>query len=329
VPDPLTLPELPEVPVTTLPPVPPPLLVLLVVAAPELPDVVLPEAEDFAAPVFPPVPDPLTLPELPEVPVTTLPPVPPPLPPPPPPDPELPLALPDEPEPPFTAPPPATPVTEVLVGELTALPELPECDEPVAELVLEPLELVLEEVPDEVELPDEPPFPVLWESDDPVAVPPEPEPPSAWAFAAAACICAAMTSSTIIASLDLGLGRKVAAGVVREVSERSVTAPLRRACSVVGGELLLGGAGGAVQLCCSVVLFSCGLGSPVRWTAIVSAGARAPSWTVGGDGPRPAVNVWTGGGAESRRWRPARRRRGKEGASRPCRLRAGPRSGQG
>lgn len=169
-------------------PVLPPLLLLFVVAPPVLPDVVLPEADEVAPPVLPPVPEPLTLPELPDVPVTTLPPVPPPLPPPPPPLPELPLALPDEPEPPVTLPPPATPVTAVLVGELIALPELPECDEPVAVVVLEPLELVLEDVPEEVELPEEPPLPVLWEPADPVAVPPDPEPPSAWAFAAAAWI---------------------------------------------------------------------------------------------------------------------------------------------
>jgi hypothetical protein len=231
----------------------PPLLVLLVVAAPVLPDVVLPEAEDFEAPVLPPVLDPLTLPELPDVPVITLPPVPPPLPPPPPPEPELPLALPDEPEPPFTAPPPATPVTEVLVGELSALPEFPECDEPVAELVLLPLELVLEEPDEEVELPDEPPLPVLWESDDPLAVPPEPEPPSAWAFAPAACICAAMTSSTIIASLDLGLGREVAAGVVREVRSGPIP-PLFVVLFSCGGLYVY--CCSAVQLCRSVLLFS-------------------------------------------------------------------------
>jgi hypothetical protein len=56
----------------------PPVLELVTIAAPVLPDVVLPVALDEAGPVVPPVPEPLTFPELPDVRIIAMPPVPPP-----------------------------------------------------------------------------------------------------------------------------------------------------------------------------------------------------------------------------------------------------------
>jgi hypothetical protein len=191
-------------------PVLPPVERFVVVAEPLLPLDVEPELDADAMPLVPPPEWLETEPELPDPLCTTTPPVPPPLPPPLPPLPFPPLALPLVPELPLLEPPPALPLWAEPDGELVALPELPECDEPLVLTLLEPDFDVLDDDELDEALPELPPGPVEPEEPDPAELPPEPEPPEEdwvlklWAGAsgcapvllAAECRCAASTSST-------------------------------------------------------------------------------------------------------------------------------------
>jgi hypothetical protein len=124
----------------------PPVVLFVVDALPELPEVEDPVALEEAEPVVAPVAEPVTAPVLPDVPLTEIPPEPPSVPPPVPPAPVPVPTWPEEPEPTPAPPPVAVPLFALDVGLLVVVPVLPVLESPPVEAVVFPVVVPLVDV---------------------------------------------------------------------------------------------------------------------------------------------------------------------------------------